>query len=376
MNIREVQAKSLLRKQKKVDSWFLSSYGMNLYRGCTHNCIYCDGRAETYNVDGEFGKDISVKVNVIDLLSRELNPARKRKPINKGFFVVGGGVCDSYQPVETKYELTRSALKLLLKYNHPVHMLTKSILILRDMALLKQINERSCVIVSMSFSSVDDKLSSIIEPGVPPPSKRLETLAKFKEEGITCGMFLMPIIPFITDSPTQLENTVRAAKEYGLDYVVFGGMTLKEGRQKEYFINILKRHYPQFLIEYDMLYPPDKWGNAIPAYYEQLNQLFFSIALKHKIPLRIPVLGLRNFFDENNFIIIILEHLDYISKLKNQSSPFGYAAYSVSQLDKPLSSMRANLCSIKGVGKFTEKIILEILETGSCERYKELFLIR
>ena len=108
--ISEIHAKSILRKQKKVESWFVSRYGMNLYRGCTHNCAYCDGRAEKYNVDGEFGKDIAVKSNALEVLRRELDPSRKRKPMPRGFMFVGGGVCDSYQPAEATYHLTRQKI--------------------------------------------------------------------------------------------------------------------------------------------------------------------------------------------------------------------------------------------------------------------------
>ena len=95
VTIREIEAKSILRKNKKIESWFLTYYGMNLYRGCQHNCVYCDGRAEKYQVDGEFGSDVVVKVNAIDLLCRELDPRRKRTPFRRGYVGVGGGVGDS-----------------------------------------------------------------------------------------------------------------------------------------------------------------------------------------------------------------------------------------------------------------------------------------
>src|SRR5512136_2231679 len=129
VTIREVEAKSLLRKQKRIDSWFISAYGMNLYRGCVHNCAYCDGRAEGYYVEGEFGADVTVKVNAIEVLRRELNPQRKRTPFKRGFMMVGGGVGDSYQPVEQTYQLTRQVLQVIAEHNFPVHLLTKSTLI-------------------------------------------------------------------------------------------------------------------------------------------------------------------------------------------------------------------------------------------------------
>jgi DNA repair photolyase len=240
MKITEIQAKSILRKHKKIDSWFISHYGMNLYRGCIHNCIYCDGRAEKYQVKGEFGEDVAVKVNAIEILNRELDPKRKRKPFVPSFMMVGGGVGDSYQAVEKRYALTRQALELIHKYDFPTHILTKSTLVERDLDILKQINANKRALVSFSFSSVNDEISRFVEPGVPLPSERLETLKRFKSAGIACGMFLMPVIPFLTDGPQLIEKAVSLAKAVGLDYIIFSGMTLKAGQQKDHFIEQIR----------------------------------------------------------------------------------------------------------------------------------------
>lgn len=345
---------------------------MNLYRGCTHNCAYCDGRAEGYYVDGEFGNEVTVKVNASEILKRELNPKRKRKPLKQGFILVGGGVGDSYQPIEEKYELTRKALEIIYEHGFPVHLLTKSNLIKKDLDILKKINEQSKVIVSYSFSSVDDKVSSIFEPGVPPPSARLDTLAFFKQHGIACGMFLLPVIPFITDTLEKIEQAIKKANQLGLDFIIFGGMTLKSGKQKAHFINVLKEYYPELIPEYENLYTWDRWGNAKAEYYSSLHRTFRSIAKKYKIPKRIPILVYQDLLSENDLVVIILEHLDYFLKSEGKTSPYGYAAYSISQLEKPLSSMTDSLRKLKGVGPTTERIILEILKTGTCSFYKTL----
>ncbi|MHC1604482.1 MAG: hypothetical protein ACXQTP_00720 [Candidatus Methanofastidiosia archaeon] len=113
MTIREIEAKSILRKYRKIDSWFISRYGMNLYRGCAHNCAYCDGRAEGYYVDGEFGKDVAVKVNAINILRRELNPKRKRSPFKQSFVMAGGGVGDYYSSLNFLFN------KIAKKYDMP-----------------------------------------------------------------------------------------------------------------------------------------------------------------------------------------------------------------------------------------------------------------
>jgi DNA repair photolyase len=370
--IKEIKAKSILRKSKKVDSWFLIKYGMNLYRGCAHNCVYCDGRSEGYYVNGEFGEEVSVKTNTIDVLRRELDSKRKRIPLKHYFVGLSGGVGDSYQPLEKEYKLTRRALELFYEKKFPVHILTKSTLVERDIDLIKKINEQNRAIVSFSFSSINNEISSIFEPGVPAPLERLKTLSKFKKEGIACGMYLMPVIPFITDTPEFMEETIKKATEAELDFIVFAGMTLKEGRQKEYFIKKLEEKFPELLPHYENIYLKNKWGTPTDEYYGSINQTFNLLSKKYKIPRRIPSYLYKDILEENDLVVVILEQLDYLAKLERKHSPYGYAAYSISKLKEPLSEIKENLRSIKGVGKVTESIIKEILRTGSSSYYEKL----
>ncbi len=345
---------------------------MNIYRGCHHNCVYCDGRAEGYYVEGEFGTDVSVKINAVDVLAQELDLRRKRTPLQPGYVMVGGGVGDSYQPVEEKYGLTRKTLTLLSEKKFPVHILTKSTLVSRDIDLLQKINETSKVIVSFSFSSTDESISRIFEPGVPSPQERLETMAFLKDQGLACGMFLMPVIPFITDTKEILHKTIHDAKDVGVDFIICGGMTLKDGKQKNYFLNILKKYYPDLLLEYQMIYKGSKWGEATSEYYHQLHQSFHTLMNLYKIPKRIPPALFKGILSQNDLIVVILEHLDYLLKLEGKKSPYGFAAYSLSNLQVPLSTIRYQLQSIKGIGSTTEKIIQEVLDTGSSQYYERL----
>ena len=154
MTVNEQKAKSLLIKHKKVNSWFVNHYGMNLYRGCNHNCIYCDGRAENYYVKGDFAKDITVKTNALKILEKELILKTKKNQIQKHIICIGGGVSDSYQTLEKKYQLTRGVLNLLLKYKTPVHIITKSTLILRDIDLLKQINNSNSSFANLNLRNI------------------------------------------------------------------------------------------------------------------------------------------------------------------------------------------------------------------------------
>ncbi|MBU4444642.1 radical SAM protein [bacterium] len=372
VTIREINAKSILRKHKRIDSWFLSRYGMNLYRGCTHNCVYCDGRAEGYYVDGDFGTEVAGKVNAIEILRRELDPARRRKPLKKGFMMIGGGVGDSYQPIEKQYRISRKALELIAEYQFPVHILTKSTLVKRDIDVLKAINEKNRAIVSFSFSSVDDDISALFEPGVPPPSERLETIKFFKQEGIACGMYLVPVIPFITDKPRLMEDAVRRARDTGVDFINFSGMTLKDGRQKDYFMQTITEHYPDLTSSYRKIYKSDKWGQASGEYYQSIHQTFSTIIDQYKIPSRMPLRLFSDQIDENDLVVALLDHIDYYLKLSGNRSPYGYASYVISQIKEPLTTMRGSFCQMKGIGQSIERVIHEILDSGSSSLYERL----
>ncbi|MBN1786108.1 MAG: radical SAM protein [Candidatus Methanofastidiosa archaeon] len=371
MTVTEISSKTILLKHKKIDSWFLSRYGMNLYRGCAHNCSYCDGRAEGYRVEGEFGRDVTVKINAMDVLKRELDPRRKRTSFKGGYMMVGGGVGDSYQPLEEKYLLTRGALRLLLKFNHPAHILTKSTMVERDLDIIERIAARKGAVVSFSFSSADDGLGSIFEPGVPLPSERLETISKCKERGIPCGIFLLPVIPFLTDDESHLDQCLKAAKDVDADFIIFGGMTLKDGRQKEHFYDVLRENAPDLVERYDGLYPGDRWGNAAGDYYDGIQKRFYGLAKDHGIPLRMPPHLYKGLLGVNDTIIVILEHIDYLLSLRGSRPTYGRAAYEISKIEAPLGP-KSDLSSIRGVGERTREIIMEIIETGASKYYEKL----
>ena len=370
--IKEIEAKSILRKHKKVDSWFVARYSMNLYRGCLHNCAYCDGRSEGYYVDGEFGNDIDVKVNAPELLAKELDPKRKRIPLKKGFVMLGGGVGDSYNPLEKKYEIARKSLGIISDYNFPVHILTKSTLVKRDSDILQQINQKSKAIISFSFSGIDQNICKTFEPLVPSPIERMQIISDFKKQGIMVGIFFMPVIPFITDSTNHMEISIQKFKEIGVDFIIFGGMTLKEGRQKDYFYNVLKKNRPELINPYKEIFKGDKWGGASYSYYNEINKRFYSLAKKHHIPVRISANLISNVIDQNDLVKIILEQMDFILKQYGEKSPYSYGAYSISQLNEPVKEYRNKLTSLKGIGPVTEKIIIEILETGTSGYYEKL----
>jgi len=334
--------------------------------------VYCDGRSERYQVDGVFGEDVAVKTNAVEVLRRELRPNGRRIKLKPCYVMLGGGVGDSYQPAEEQYQLTRRTLQLLCEYRWPVHILTKSTLVKRDLDVIERINQQNKAIVSISFSSTNDELGAVFEPHVPPPSERLKTLAFFKRKGIACGMFLLPVIPFITDTPEMIAEALRKADEVGVDFVIFGGMTLKNGRQQEHFFSLLRNNYPELLARYEQIYGENKWGQATQEYYNTINSIFRELSRKYKVARRIPPALYVDILSENDLVVVMLEHLDYFLRLEGKRSSFGYAAYSISKLNRPLSTMKNTLREIKGVGEKTEEIILEVLETKEAAYYNYL----
>jgi len=140
-----------------------------------------------------------------------------------------------------------------------------------------------------------------------------------------------------------IETAVRKASEVGIDFIIFGGMTLKEGKQKDYFFELLKNHYPERITEYQMIYAGDKWGQASGEYYDSINLTFNRIAKKCRMPTRMPPALYKDIVSENDLVVVILEHMAYLLKLECKKSPYGFAAYSISQLKEPLSAMKEEL---------------------------------
>jgi DNA repair photolyase len=233
---RTIPAKSILSKVKDApDPWFGITYNMNLYRGCQHQCIYCDSRSECYQL-GDLA-DIRIKEDALAILERELKSKRQKGTV--GF----GSMNDPYMPVEKKEELVRGALKLLIKYKFPVHILTKSDLITRDIDLLQQLS-KTYAAASLTITTDNDELARIIEPAAPVPSLRLETIRQLSKSGIYTGVMLMPLLPFINDSWEEVEELIRHSKEAGADYLLFWpGMTLRKG-SREYFYKKLDENFP------------------------------------------------------------------------------------------------------------------------------------
>ncbi len=254
--IREIRAKTLLSRVSGVDTWFGLDFGMNLYRGCQHHCIYCDSRSECYGND-RFDDDVLVKVNAIDLLRNELRRKRIRGVIGTG------SMNDPYMPIETETRLAAQALNVIAEYGFGVHVVTKSTLVLRDVDLFRKISRRATAAVSLTLTTLDDGLARQLEPGAPAPSDRLRALRELAAAGIETRVALMPVLPFLEDSWDNVRDVVERAAECGVTAIVASfGVTLRD-RQRAYFAARLDECFPGLRSRYEALYG-DRYVCASP----------------------------------------------------------------------------------------------------------------
>lgn len=234
--IKEIQAKTLLSHAKCPDPWFGIQYTMNLYRGCAHQCIYCDSRSACYQIENF--ADTLVKVNALELLAKELPRKRVKGTVGTG------SMNDPYAPIERQYQLTRGALQIIASNAFPVHVITKSDLVTRDVDLLLNIQSRSFALVTFTITTTDDKLGRKVEPGAPLVSARLAAMRQLAAAGIPVGVSLMPVLPFIEDNWENIRSIIQLSRENGASYILASfGMTQRTGQQ-EYYYKKLDQHFP------------------------------------------------------------------------------------------------------------------------------------
>ena len=245
-----VQAKGILSQNN----------GMNIYRGCSHGCIYCDNRSKCYGFTHAF-EDIEVKENAPELLERSLRSRRHKCMIGTG------AMCDPYLPAEKELQLTRKCLELIDRYEYGVTVLTKSNLVLRDLDLLQSINKKAKAVVQMTLTTYDEELCRKIEPNVSTTRERFEVLMRCKELGIPTLVWMTPILPFINDTRENIEGLLDYCLQAGVQgiLVLDVGVTLREG-DREYFYQALDRDFPGIRQKYISAY-----GNAydIPSPYSK-----------------------------------------------------------------------------------------------------------
>ena len=239
-----------------------SNNGMNIYRGCTHGCIYCDSRSLCYGMNHIF-EDIEVKINGPQLLEDTLKRKRKKCMIGTG------AMSDPYIHLEEKLKYTRKSLEIIEKYGFGLAIQTKSNRILRDLDLLRSINNKSKCVVQMTLTTYDEKLCKIIEPSVSTTKERFEVLKIMRDNGIPTVVWICPILPYINDT----EENIRGILDYCIEakvkgIIIFGiGLTLRYGNREYYYKN-LDNHFKGLKEKYIRQY-----GNSYEAVSENHNRL-------------------------------------------------------------------------------------------------------
>lgn len=295
----EINVKKALNQINKSSRITLPfHWDLNIYRGCEHGCNYCyalyshsyleekerSGCAEPgferkgcfSSVDEKcaFFKKIYVKTNIVEALEKQLSTKNWKKEL-----INIGGVCDSYQPAEAKYELTRKVLDLMIKYKNPITISTKSDLILRDYDLLSELAELTFVNVAVTVTTMDKKLSFLLEPFASSPEKRFSVLQAFKDTEVATGLHMMPILPFLTDSPHNLEQVLSLAAECEVNYALPSILYLR-GETRKHFFNFLELNFPELVGPYRKLYSK---GGADRAYKAALYGVLSPLMEKYHL---------------------------------------------------------------------------------------------
>jgi len=262
MEYKNIQCSTLLNKIAKKDKLFKGDYTLDPYQNCEFGCAYCDSA---------YDKTVYIKTNAVQQLEQKI------KTMQKGTIILGS-VSDAYQRVEEKYKLTRNLLEIIKQYDFPVHILTKSNLILRDIDLLTKISS----MVTITIITLDEKTSQILEKGAPSPTERLKTIKQLSEAGIKTGISIIPILPYIVEN--ELEEIIKSANRDGAEYVLYKYLELK-GDQKNIFIELLEKYYPSLVEKYEELYK----NSYMPrdTYVTKINNDLEKLCKKYEIKNRV-----------------------------------------------------------------------------------------
>lgn len=233
-----IDAKTIIRKCTPSPNYIWFDYAMDIYRGCSHGCIYCYARSNYYEKD--HFECIRAKKDALQIIRDEL-----RRKVKKGI-VLTGGVADPYNPKEKELKLLRNALELLDAFEFGACVITKSNLVTRDTDILQDIKEHSPASVNFSITCSDDETCKKIEPYVATTTQRFKALEHLSKNGITTGVLMDPMIPFITDTKENVQEMVKKAKYYGADYIYISTQVTMADVQRDYFLMEAEKLYPGF----------------------------------------------------------------------------------------------------------------------------------
>ena len=273
VKINPVRCKRILHR---INVWFLPfRWTLNPYRGCQFNCIYCNARY-THEYLGlgtdDFQHEIFAKINAAERLDAEFSRRSWR-----GSLVHIGAVTDPYQPAENKFLIMRGILEVVMEHGNPIDIATKSNLILRDLDLIREISEKTFLNVTITVTTTEPVLARKLEPNAPSTEERLRVVKTLSQSGVNVGVTLIPIIPYLTDKPDQIEGVVETSMNAGANYVIAGGLNLKKSARPK-FTSFLQESFPELVSKYDELYKEDYLPKT---YRKRLRAEFQKILKKH-----------------------------------------------------------------------------------------------
>jgi DNA repair photolyase len=264
-----IPAKTIISGYAENNSWFGANYNMNIYKGCSHGCIYCDSRSDCYRVDNF--DQVRAKENALVIVERDLKSKRR-----KG--VVGmGAMSDPYNHFEKEIKLTGGALEIINRLGFGLAIATKSDLITRDTYIIKEISKHSPVLVKTKITTADDALCKKIEPNAPLSSLRFKAIREMSQQGIFTGILLMPVLPFIEDNEENIGKIIELACESGAKFIYPAfGVTLREN-QRDWYYKKLDEHFPGVKEKYIKTY-----GHAYECRSSRAKALweFFKVRCK------------------------------------------------------------------------------------------------
>lgn len=310
---RTIEAKTCLSRAPLPDAFLVSLYrALAPYRGCGHGCLYCDGRAEKYYVEGDFARDIAVRENIADLAAR--NAAAGFTAREYGSICIGSGVTDVYQPIEEELGLTRRVLEHLAETGVPIVILTKNELILRDFDILSRFPH---ALVIVTVTTVNETDAARLEPGASTPDRRLAVVREAKARGFSSGVMAMPLCPGISDCEESFLAVLSAAKQAGADFVYPGGLTLRPGCQKETFLSLIDKHYPALRPDYDRLYGENRQSGmplAAPGalLLERLDRQVRQFGFSQRVPFSVC----RRLLSAPDALFVLFCHMEHLYSLR------------------------------------------------------------
>ncbi|MFN3967138.1 MAG: radical SAM protein [Endomicrobiia bacterium] len=277
-----IQPKKCITELEKKHPVFLYEITVNPYSGCYYNCPFC------YALTSQ-DKKIGIKTNILNKLKQKLNSLIEKKSI------MIGSLTEPYQPLEEEFKLTRCCLEIIIEKNFPLQIFTKSSLILRDIDLISEYSKQGLCAVNITLFTLEEPIKNIFEPNALGIETRLKIIHKLHEKNILVGIVFSPILPYINDETSKIEELFKIAKKFCADYIVPGVLVINSEELRQRIFNILRENFPDLVDKYEALYEEGPFPEA--SYIQKINSEIISIAEKNKMKLHLPVHGFQSFFD-------------------------------------------------------------------------------